>query len=54
MGKNGEWTRLHNEEFHSLYNSPDTVWVIKSRKLRWTGYVVRMDIGRSVFKILTG
>ena len=30
---NGEWRRLHNEELHSLYCSPTTVRVIKSRRL---------------------
>ena len=28
--------------------------VIKSRRLRWAGYVARMEEGRSAFKILTG
>jgi hypothetical protein len=28
--------------------------VIKSRKLRWAGHVVRMKESRSAFKILTG
>ena len=45
--------RLHNEGLHSLYRSPNTVRVIKSRKLRWTGHVARMEEGRSSFKILT-
>ena len=50
--ENGEWRRLHNEELHSLYRSPDIVRVIKSRRLRWAGHVARE--GRSSFKILTG
>ena len=29
--ENGEWRRLHNEELHSLYRSPNIVRVIKSR-----------------------
>ena len=33
---------------------PNIVRVIKSRRLRWTGHVARMDEGRSTFKILTG
>ena len=37
-----------------MYNSPNIVRVIKSRRLRWTGHVVRMEEGRSAFKILTG
>jgi hypothetical protein len=36
-----------------LYRSPNIVRVIKSRRLRWTGHVVRMEEGRSAFKILT-
>ena len=52
--KNGGWRRLHNEKHHSLYRSSNIVRVIKSRKLRWTGHVARMEEGRSAFKILTG
>ena len=51
---NGEWRRLHNEELHSLYRSPNIVRVIKSIRLRWVGHVVRMEESRSVFKIITG
>jgi hypothetical protein len=30
------------------------VRVIKSRILRWAGHLVRMEEGRSAFKMLTG
>ena len=40
--ENGEWRRLRNEELHSLYRSSNIVRVFKSRRLRWTGHVVRM------------
>ena len=52
--ENGEWRRLHNEELHSLYRSPNIIRVMKSRRLRWAGHVARMEEGRSAFKILTG
>ena len=52
--ENGEWTRLHHEELHSLYRSPNIVRVIISRRLRWAGHVARMEEGRSAFKILAG
>ena len=46
MDENGEWRRLHNEELHSLYRSPNIVRVIKSRRLRWAGHVARMEEGK--------
>ena len=38
-----ERRRLHNEKLNDLYSSPNIVWVIKSRRLRWAGHVARMD-----------
>ena len=35
-----------------MYRSPNIERVIKSSKLRWTGYVARMDEDRSAFKIV--
>ena len=51
---NLEWRRLHNEELHSLYRSPNILRMIKSRRLRWAGNVAIMEEGRSTSKILTG
>jgi hypothetical protein len=39
---NETWKRLHNEELHSLYRSPNIVRVIKSRRWRWAGHIVRI------------
>jgi hypothetical protein len=39
------WRKLHNDELHSLYSSPNIVRVIKSRKMRWAGHVARMGEG---------
>ena len=41
-GVTGEWRKLHNEELNDLYSSPSIVRVVKSRRMRWAGHVVRM------------
>jgi hypothetical protein len=50
----GEWRKLHNEELHNLYSSPDIIRQIKSRRLRWAGHVARMGEGRNVYRVLVG
>jgi hypothetical protein len=37
-----EWRKLHNEELHDLYSSPNTARVIKLIGMRWAGHVARM------------
>jgi hypothetical protein len=37
-----DWRRLHNEELHNLYASPNAIGMMKSRRSRWTGRVARM------------
>ena len=50
----GEWTRLHNEKVNDLYSSPNIVRVIKSRRMRWVGHVVRMGEESGVYRVLVG
>jgi hypothetical protein len=44
--EDGSWRKLHNDELHSLYSSPNIVRVIKSRRMRWAGHVARMGRGQ--------
>jgi hypothetical protein len=34
----GLWRKLHNDELHSLYSSPNIVRVIKWWRMRWAGH----------------
>jgi hypothetical protein len=51
-GRQTSRRKLHNEELHSLYSSPNIVRVIKSRRMRWAGHVTRMGEGRGVYRVL--
>jgi hypothetical protein len=47
--EDGSWRKLHNDEIHSLYSSPNIFRVIISK-----GHMARMGEGRSVCRILVG
>jgi hypothetical protein len=38
----GGWRKMHNEELHNVYSSANIIRIIKSGRMRWTGYVARM------------
>jgi hypothetical protein len=48
----GKWRKLHIEELDDLYSSPNIMWVIKSRRMRWAGHVARMWKRRAVSRVL--
>ena len=50
----GERRKLHNEELNDLYFLPNTVRVVKSRRMRWAGHVARMGEDRGVHRVLVG
>jgi hypothetical protein len=45
---------LHNEELRDLYSSPNIIKIIKSRRMRWAGYVARMGEKRNAYRLLVG
>jgi hypothetical protein len=52
----GGWRKLHNE-LHNLYSSPSIIRMIKSRRMRWVGYLARMrrrGMHRNSYKVLVG
>jgi hypothetical protein len=38
----GERRKLHSEELHCFYSSPNNIRQIKSRRMKWVGHVARM------------
>jgi len=38
----GKWRKLHNEGLHDIYSSPNIVWLIKMRRMRWAEHVACM------------
>jgi hypothetical protein len=50
----GDWRRLQNEELSNLYDSPNIVMVMKSRRMRWAGHIACMGEMSSTCKILVG
>jgi hypothetical protein len=49
-----DWRKLHNEELHKLYSSPNIIRMIKSRRMRWSGHVAQMGETRNAYRILVG
>jgi uncharacterized membrane protein len=50
----GSWRKLHNDELHNLYSSPNIVRVIKARRMRWAWHVAHMGEGRGVYRVSVG
>jgi hypothetical protein len=34
-----DWRRLHDEELHNLHASLNIIRMIKSRRMKWDGYI---------------
>jgi hypothetical protein len=48
----GGWRKLHNEELHNLYSSPNIRRTIKSRWVKWAGHVAGMGEKWNAYKVL--
>jgi hypothetical protein len=50
--KTGEWGRGHIAEFNDLPLSPNIIWVITSKIIRWIGHVAAVGERRRVYRVL--
>jgi hypothetical protein len=50
----GRWRKLHNEELRDLCSSPNTIRIMKSRRMRWTGHVAGIGEKRNAYRLLVG
>ena len=50
----GECRKLHNAELHASYYLPNIIRSLKSRRLRWTGHVARLEQSRNAYRVLVG
>jgi hypothetical protein len=50
----GDWRKLYKEKINDLYYSPNTICVIKSRRLRWAGHVTCTVQNRNAYGFWVG
>ena len=49
-----KWRKLNNKELNDMYSSPDSVWVIKWRRMTWVGHVAHTGERRGIYRFLVG
>ena len=50
----GDWKKLHSEELHDLYYSPNIIWVVKSKRIIWVEYVAHRGQNKNSNGFLVG
>jgi len=50
----GEWRKTRIQELYDLYSSPNTIRMIKSRRMRWVWHVARTEDRRGPYRVLLG
>jgi hypothetical protein len=50
----GGWRKLHNKDLRDVYSSPSIIRIIKLRRVRWAGHVVRMGEKSNAYRALVG
>ena len=50
----GDWRGLHNEELYAMHFSPESIRLIKSRRLRWARHVALTGEMKGPCSLLVG
>jgi len=50
----GDWKKLHSEELHDLYYSPNIIWVVKSKRIKWVEHVAHRGQKKNSIRFLVG
>ena len=50
----GDWKKLNDKELNELYCSPNIIWVMKLRRMRWAVHEERMWFRKGAYRILVG
>jgi hypothetical protein len=46
--------KLHSGKLRDLYSSPSIIRIIRPRRMRWEGHVVRIGEKRNAYRLLVG
>jgi hypothetical protein len=46
--------KLHNKELNDLHSSPNIIWLITSRRMRWVEHVACVGERKGAYRILVG
>jgi hypothetical protein len=49
-----EVIKIHNEEVHDLYSSPNVILLIKKRRMRWARHIECMVEWRGAYRVFLG
>jgi hypothetical protein len=49
-----KWRKVQNEELNDLYSLPNSLRVIKSRRMGWAGHATRIGERRGAYRGLVG
>jgi hypothetical protein len=50
----GGCRKLHSEELHNLYSSPNIIRMNEPRKMRCAGHIAWMDEKRNIYRLMVG